>query len=84
MRKFSQEDIVYMNDDTLFSTHRVIKDAVRGMGRKGRETSESISAEEELCYLEREIEQRLARKKAHREFLSQKNNFTPFRSRNRG
>ena len=73
MRKFTKDDLAYMNDDALQGAYRVVNDIIRNARKNKKRGKTAVEAEEEICYIVREIEWRSERKKAHREYLSQKN-----------
>tara|TARA_R110002074_G_scaffold59043_1_gene143997 strand:- start:272 stop:460 length:189 start_codon:yes stop_codon:yes gene_type:complete len=61
-----------MNDEALQSAYRVVNDIVKNNRRSKKKSGRSIDAEEELCYIMRELEWRARRRQAHRDFISQK------------
>jgi len=69
MRKMTREKLNYMHDEELGRTYGMLKEAVDQMRSKRRSAH---SAEVEMCYVQRELEIRKARKQAHRDYLASK------------
>jgi len=67
MRKLTREKLNYMHDEELGRSYSMLKEAIDQTRKRNRSAQ---YAEVEMCYLQRELEIRKARKVAHRRYLS--------------